>query len=479
MGLVDSIFRHAGATPQRTAVVYNGRPLSYAGFAGRIAGARAFLSRQGLEPGQLAVLCLAHLLDTWIIALALRSLGLITVHARSVRGVAAFGPGPLLLVSTDAEAWTGLDEAAAYGRLLMVPGAAYAEGAAAAQAPPPTAPFGAHILLTSGTTGVYKKVLVTPECDAWNQALRADLYGFSPASVANVFDFGGWTAVGYHLPSCLWTLGAGVVLHQDMARWLGLGAPGLTLAYTHPQVLAELLAAPPGAYPRNDAMTLIVTSGALSVEQWRAAREQLTNDVRTCIGATETGVVTITRIETPDDLAWHRIHPACAVEVVDEHDRPLPTGAEGAVRIRTHGVDGYLGDPQTSRAFFRDGWFHTGDLGVIRDDGRLSLQGRVTNVINVMGDKLAAGPIERQLEAALGAVGVCVYSAPGPDGEEVHVAVQAARRIALDALRTALGLALPGVASVRVHAVTDFPRNQTGKIDRAALKTRLSDAPPA
>lgn len=479
MGLVDSIFAHAKAGPQRTALVYNGRPLSYAGFASRIAGARAFLSGQGLKVGQYAALCLHGSLDGWIIGLALRSLGLTTVHARSAQDVAALGLAPLVLVSTDEEMWAGLDAAAAHGRLVRVPQAAYAEGSAAPHAPPAGTPFGGHILLTSGTTGVSKKVLVGGEVDAWNQALRADLYGFSPAALVNVFDFAGWTAVGYHLPSCLWTLGAGVVMHQGPARWRSLATPGLTMAYTHPQVLADLLAAPPDAYPRNDAMTLTVTSGALSSEQWRAARERLTSDVRTCIGATETGVVSITRVETPDDLAWHHLHPACAVEVVDDDELPRSPGSLGLVRMRTHGVDGYLGDLPTSRAFFRDGWFYPGDLGVIRADGRISLQGRATDVINVMGDKIAAGPVERSLETMLDAICVCAFSAPGPDGEEVHIALQAGRRIAPGELKAALQAALPNLARVRVHPVREFPRNQTGKIDRAALKARLLGEPRA
>jgi acyl-coenzyme A synthetase/AMP-(fatty) acid ligase len=114
---------------------------------------------------------------------------------------------------------------------------------------------------------------------------------------------------------------------------------------------------------------------------------------------------------------------------------------------------------------------------VVRDDGRLSLQGRITDVINVMGDKIATTPIETSLQDRLGAAAVCVFSTPGRDGEEVHVAIQPGRAVALAELKGALAAAMPKIAQVRVHQVNAFPRNHMGKIDRAALKAQL--VPPA
>jgi acyl-coenzyme A synthetase/AMP-(fatty) acid ligase len=245
-------------------------------------------------------------------------------------------------------------------------------------------------------------------------------------------------------------------------------------------MLALILLAPEEVTLRNDAMTLIVGAGVLSQADWRAARERLTRDVRTGYGSTEAGPCALTRVETPQDLVWHQIYPAFQVQVVDDQHQPLPAGRSGAVRVRTSGIDGYLGDEETTRAFFRDGFFYPGDLGVLREDGRLQIQGRVTDVINVMGDKLATTPIETALQEALGAKAVCVFSAPGEGGEEaVHVAVQPGGPVGPEALKAALLAALPRVRAAHVHAVTDFPRNHMGKIDRVALKAQLlAPAPP-
>jgi acyl-coenzyme A synthetase/AMP-(fatty) acid ligase len=479
MAVVDSILAHARAAPDKAALTHNGRVFSYRELAARIARARSFLRGQGVGAERVAIICIRALPDAWSIGLALRSLGVTTVNGRSPEDVERLGLEAASVVSMAAEPWPGLAEAAARAGapLALAPRDLFAGAAEAATPDFAPAPPGGHILLTSGTTGAYKKVLIDAADEARNAPARAALLGLTGDSVIDVFDFGGWTAFGYQWPVCAWSLGAGVVTHQGPERWRSLTTPGLTHALVQPQLLAELLATPQAVDLRNDAVTLIVGAGVLSSAQWRGARERLTGDVRNLLGSTEVGSFALTRIETAEDLAWHRIAPPFEVQAVDEHDRPAPTGTQGIVRIRTTGVEGYLGDPEASGAFFRNGFFYPGDLGVVRQDGRLSLQGRITDLINVMGDKIATLPIERALQEALGAQAVCVFSAAGEDGEAVHVAIQPGRPITPFELRAALTAALPGLAQVRVHAVKAFPRNHMGKIERAALKAQLLVSP--
>lgn len=478
---IDSIFAHARATPDRTALIFNGLTFSYRAFATRIDLARLELSSQALDRDRVAILCLNRALDAWIVGLALRDLGITTVHGRSVEDIERLGLPAVSVVRARTESWPGLDAAAdRVGAPLILapltsdPSATDPDIALTACADAP----GGHILLTSGTTGVYKKVLIDPVAAVRVRQQRSDLFGFTSDSVVNLFDFGGWTSIGYQLPTAVWDRGGAVVLHQGPERWRSLAAPGLTMAFTQPQLLAELLAVPPEVDLRNDGLALMVTAGVLSSAQWRAARERLTPDVRTCVGSTETGAFGVTSVETAADLRWHWIDPARRVEVVDDDDRPLPAGETGVVRIGTLGVESYMDDPQATREFFRDGHFYPGDLGVLRADGRLALQGRVTEVINVMGDKIAAAPIEFALQEALGAQAVCVFSVPGPEGEAVHVAVQPGGPVSPAALKAALLAALPGIARVRVHTVKDFPRNHLGKIERGTLKARLAPDDP-
>jgi O-succinylbenzoic acid--CoA ligase len=132
-----------------------------------------------------------------------------------------------------------------------------------------------------------------------------------------------------------------------------------------------------------------------------------------------------------------------------------------------------LDDPVATAAFFREGYFYLGDLGVIGGDGRFSIEGRVSNVINVMESKYATTPIETALQEALNTEAVCVSSVADEDGEAVHVALQPRGVITNGALRAALLEALPAMPHVWVHAVKNFPRNHFGKVERSSLKAQL------
>jgi acyl-CoA synthetase (AMP-forming)/AMP-acid ligase II len=168
------------------------------------------------------------------------------------------------------------------------------------------------------------------------------------------------------------------------------------------------------------------------------------------------------------------------VEVVDDAGELAPAGQIGRVRVRlADNVRGYLDDEAATARFFGDGCFYTGDLGVFGPDGRLGLHGRVTEVINVDGDKVATAPIEAALQDRLGAEGVCVFSLQGDDaGEDVHIAIQSRRPIGRDELAGALRGHLPRFTRADVHFVAALPRNAAGKVDRRALRRQIMSAAP-
>jgi acyl-coenzyme A synthetase/AMP-(fatty) acid ligase len=151
----------------------------------------------------------------------------------------------------------------------------------------------------------------------------------------------------------------------------------------------------------------------------------------------------------------------------------VPVGETGQVRVKMNRAASYLGDPEATRLFFRDGYFYPGDLAVMREDGRMALCGRVTDVINVLGNKYGTLPIEIALQARFQAEGVHVFSQQTQDGEEVHVVIQPGAPITAAELKAGLQATLPVVDHVRVHWVERFPRNNMGKIERSVLKAQL------
>ncbi len=480
MAVVDSIFTHARAAPDKTAVVYNGRALSYRTFAGYITLARRSLARQAVGRDQAAVLCINNTLNAWVVALALRSLGVTTVNGRSIEDVEQLGLGPVSVVTSAVETgvWPGLDGAAAAAgaRLIVEPADVYADIKTVDIEPVALHPIpGGHILLTSGTTGVYKKVLWDAAADADLIALNTERAGLTASTVFNVMGFAPWTMASYIWPTQVWTLGGQVLIDQNPWPWRSFEGAAATHAVITPSLLDSVLGAPAETMLRNDLMTLFVVAGALSRAQREAARERLTHRITCIFGATESAHLTYTPIETAEDLRAHRLDAGDHFQVVDDQDAQLPLGRTGVVRIRANRATGYLNDPATTAAFFRRGYFYPGDLGVIGSGGRLALQGRVTEVINVGGRKIGALPIETKLQDALGAEAVCIFSIPGETGEDVHVAIQPGRVIGAAELKAALAAALPpGIAGVRVHTVKSFPRNHMGKIERAKLKALLA-----
>jgi len=476
--LTTKIYVQARQTPDKTAIVFNDREFSYRLFACLIEISRRYLAAQGLAGEGVVVLPTGSMVNTWVLGLALRSLGLTTLIVSSPDEIGGLGlPEIRCVVAVAGEHRAGLDGLCADSgwRFISVPKDIYAGAAQAAapDLPEPMGSFGGHILLTSGTTGAYKKFQIDPASETVLLRRPQDDREISAQSVFNVVNFGGWTAAGYWFPASTWDAGGTVVMYQDPHPWESFRHPGITHAFVTPRLLSQILTAAAEALRRDDAMRLFVGSGPLSQAVWDLARQRLTSRIYTSAGATEALQYALTPIGGPEDLRWHRILPSREVQVVDEADRILPAGQVGRVRVRL--LDGmrqsYLHDEEASRAFFRDGYFYPGDLGVFRSDGRLALHGRVTDVVNILGSKIAAGPIEEALQHKLGVSGVCVFSVENEAAEEeIHVAIETARPIDQTRLADALGRELQGAPIAHVHFIAALPRNDMGKIQRDVLK---------
>ena len=86
------------------------------------------------------------------------------------------------------------------------------------------------------------------------------------------------------------------------------------------------------------------------------------------------------------------------VAVLDDNWAPVPPGTPGEVSVRGASVvDGYLDNPEANAASFRDGWFRTGDVGTLSEDGYLTLVGRIKELINRGGEKISPYEVEAAL----------------------------------------------------------------------------------
>ncbi len=158
-----------------------------------------------------------------------------------------------------------------------------------------------------------------------------------------------------------------------------------------------------------------------------------------------------------------------------------PPGIAGEIVVRGPGLmPGYLENADMNETAFVGGWFRTGDLGVIDADGFLTLAGRLKELINRGGEKIAPTEIDQALLRHSAVAEAAAFTVPHPRlGEDVSAAVVlcAGAHATSDELRRHLGTVLaPFKVPRRIHIVDALPKDEGGKVRRAELAHMLLDA---
>ena len=164
------------------------------------------------------------------------------------------------------------------------------------------------------------------------------------------------------------------------------------------------------------------------------------------------------------------------ISIFDAAWQPVSHGSTGEIVVRGPGVvDGYLDSPAANEAGFRDGWFRTGDLGTLSTDGYLTLVGRIKEMINRGGEKIAPREIDDVLlRHPAVAEAVAYATADVKYGEVVHAAVVCSTEVPV---RELLAHCRDHLAAFKVPAritVLDaIPKGPTGKVQRSQLSRLL------
>jgi len=156
---------------------------------------------------------------------------------------------------------------------------------------------------------------------------------------------------------------------------------------------------------------------------------------------------------------------------------------DGEVRLKGPMVFKGYTDPDLDKdAFDEDGWFRTGDLGVLREDGHLSLTGRLKDIIIRKGENISAKEIEDLLYTHPKVAEVAVIGLPDRErGERVCAVVQLAGDDELTLpevveFAKGKGLMMQKIPE-QLELVAEFPRGGTGKINKRALQDDLKSKP--
>jgi len=170
--------------------------------------------------------------------------------------------------------------------------------------------------------------------------------------------------------------------------------------------------------------------------------------------------------------------PGVQFRIADDKGRCLPANNVGELLIRTPFImNGYLDEPEMTRAAFVDGFFRTGDLARAREDGRVELAGRIKDLINRGGAKISPLELDHILVQHPAVAAALTTGVPDAMlGERIHALVVPRANASIDewGLRQWIGrrvekFKLPDV----YHFGIELPTGCTGKVDRNALRDQV------
>ncbi|MGH3941371.1 MAG: AMP-binding protein [Pseudonocardiaceae bacterium] len=241
--------------------------------------------------------------------------------------------------------------------------------------------------------------------------------------------------------------------------------PGFTSAD-----LSRLRTAVVAGAPATPALIMEYADRGVSLQQAYGLTETLFS---TCMPAAKTGqkigsvgvVLPFTKIRLVEEDTGHEL---------------TEPGVRGEICL--HGptvTQGYWNNAAaTASVLDAEGWFHTGDIGYLDTDGFLYIVDRIKDMIIVGGDNVYLADVERVLVGFPGILDVAVVGVPDKIWGERVVAVLCCPDNVLPSLAEIRRFAEPHLASYKLpsqlHAIDAVPRNVMGKIDRRAIRARLA-----
>lgn len=254
-----------------------------------------------------------------------------------------------------------------------------------------------------------------------------------------------------------------------------------------PTQSADLMQA---AREMNETLPTIDYMGAGGAKRPAAQVAQLAKafpkaDIATGWGMTETnalgiGMIGDDYVERPESAG--RLHPPVQeLKILDDAGREVPIGSMGEITVKSPAnMRCYLNNPKASAETLKDGWLHTGDLGMVDAMGYVTILDRKKNIIIRGGENIACLDVEGALHRHPDVVEACAFSVPDDRlGETVGASVQL--RDGKDISQQQMAEFLDGILAKfktptqlwRQHV--PLTRGATDKIDRRAIRTACLD----
>ena len=513
--------RSARVWPDKVAVIYGGRRLTYAEFAAetvRVAGA---LRAVGVEPGDRVAYLMPNLPEMLVAHFAVPLAGgvLVAINTRltaeevsyilrhsgakilvtdaallPVAATAAEGIGTVtrLVVAADAEAGMVCPDLAARPGLVSYAGFLAGQTADPMPWSVPDELAAIAINYTSGTTGRPKGVIYTHRGAYLNSYAQIIHSRHDENSVflwtLPMFHCNGWCA-----PWAVTAIGGTHVCLREVrgdAIWQQLREHGVTHLNAAPTVVSTILtASTAGSVPRP---VLITTAGAPPSPTTIAEMERMGFTVVHVYGLTETyGPITFCQFQP--DWAGLGVDQRAALQarqgvgmitaggirVVTPEMADVPADGQtmGEIVMRGNTVmAGYYLDPEATAEAFYGGWFHSGDLGVMHPDGYIELRDRAKDIVISGGENISTVEVEQALMSHPCVLEAAVVGVPDDKWGErpkAYVVLRAGARATQEDL---IAHARSKIARYKVPREIDItvelPKTSTGKIQKFVLREK-------
>jgi fatty-acyl-CoA synthase len=513
--------RSARVWPDKVAVIYGSQRLTYAEFAAETARVARALRASGVEPDDRVAYLVPNLPEMLIAHFAVPLAGgvLVAINTRltaeeisyilrhsgakilvadaallPVAAAAADAAGTVtqLVVAADAEAGSASPDLTADPRLVD-----YAEFVARAAGDPlpwsvPDELTPITINYTSGTTGRPKGVIYTHR-GAYLNSYAQIIHSRHDENSVYLWTLPMFHCNGWCTPWALTAIGGTHVCLREVrgdAIWQQIREHGVSHLNAAPTVVSTILnAAAAGPLPRP---VLITTAGAPPSPTTIAEMERMGFTVVHVYGLTETyGPITFCQYK-PEwaDLSVDQraalqarqgvgMVTAEGVRVVNEKMTDVPADGEtmGEIVMRGNTVmAGYYLDPEATAEAFRDGWFHSGDLGVMFPDGYIELRDRAKDIVISGGENISTIEVEQALMSHPSVLEAAVVGVPDDKWGErpkAYVVLRVGASATPEDLMAHVKTKIAGYKAPREIDITmELPKTSTGKIQKYVLREK-------
>ncbi len=462
--------------------------VTYRSLAEQIERLAARFAGAGLQPGDSVAVALPNGLALLAIVLACTRARLVAALLNPASTSDELHPlvaaaGARILVADDANA-AAKDASTALGVPVWVPtvdangvvGPATAQAGSAAVLDAPKDDDVALYAFTSGTTSRPKCVPLTHANVAWSARNIASTYKLGPGdrSLVVLPLFHGHGLIGATLSTL--SSGGAVVLPERFsasAFWPLVREHGVTW-YTAVPTIHQILVERADADGAPDRGLRFARSCSAPLPPGLHAQleQRFGAPLLEAYGMTEAAHQVCSNPLPPRPNKPGTVGTGSGVSIVDEDGRFVGPGASGEVVVRGPNVmRGYRNDPPANAASFIDGWFRSGDVGVLDADGYLALTGRIADRINRGGEKISPEEVEAVLLGHPAVAKAVVFGVPDPKyGQEVQAAVVLRAPASAGELQAFCRAHVSDFKVPKViHVVPALPVNALGKIVRRNL----------